>query len=124
LANFLLTAAVAIADGASFVSGVNQHRIRNQSGSNVAKCNIQQAFAIAFAFSGCLKDAFSQSRLEHCSLPLRREAAPSLIQNFLQGVDGLEVKKDGLFGYHDTPFMIISWQRLLTRLGDDSLTIG
>src|SRR3974390_1155370 len=88
---------------------------KSRSGSKVAKCTIQQAFAIAFAFSGCFKDAFSQSRLEHCSLPLTREAAPSFIQNFPQGADGRWIKIDRLFENHDAPFMTVSGNHLLTR---------
>src|SRR3974390_2952144 len=93
--------------------------------SKVANCNIQQAFAIAFALGGCFKDAFSQGRLEHCSLPLTREAAPSFVQNFPQGADGLWIKIDRLFENHNAPFMTVSWQSPnLPGRGGDSLTVG
>src|SRR3974390_683312 len=93
--------------------------------SKVAKGNIQQAFAIAFAFSGCFKDAFSQGRLEHCSLPLTREAAPSFVQDFPQGADGLWIKVDRLFENHNAPFhdCFLAITYLPVR-GGDSLTIG
>src|SRR3974390_3826629 len=60
--------------------------------SKVAKCNIQQAFAIAFAFGGCFKDTFTQSRLEHDGFPLIRDATPSFIQNFPKPADSRWIK--------------------------------
>jgi len=83
-------------------------RLKKHVSSKVTKCNIQQAFVIAFAVSGCFKDTFSQGRLEHCSLPLTRDAAPSFIQNFPQGADGLWIETDRLFENHKAPFTTVS----------------